>query len=271
MRKLWMSKKERKPLGFYLSINRLKINEKGYFKYWFLLWNFFVSVVYETIKNPKFIFSFLVIMIISSAGIWAPWLYGIDLSSVCNTTVPSDAAIKIVSGEVIHSEKIIDSFSIVCSFTSYQEITLIQNFSLFMFNLGLLGGIAAEFFIQKKSNNECKDSIEKNEATNYEENDDRIKEYGAFFLWIIAFILSFFALTNPTGASPEVILGCFLSIMLWVFTNLRKKEYKVNDVDPNSIVGGKDVALDKLPGIGLSDNVNFLDNSALNLNGEGLE
>lgn len=271
MRKLWMNKKEWKPWGFYLSVNRLKINEKGYFTHWFLLWNFLVSVIYETIRNPKFIFSFLVIMVISSAGIWAPWLYKIDLSPVCNTIVPSNAVISVSSGKNIPAEDIRASVNIVCSFTSSQKITLIQNFSLFMFNLGLLGGIAAEFFIQKKNSSVCEDGNEQSETTNDKQSDDRIKEYGAFFLWVIAFILSFFALKNPTGASPEVIWGGVLSIMLWVFTNLRKKEYKVNDMDPSNAVGGKDVDPSKLKGEGLSDEVNIVNNTALTLNGEGLE
>lgn len=271
MRKSWVNKKEGKPWSFYFSINRLKINEKGYFKHWFLLWNFLVSVIYETIRNPKFIFSFLVIMIISSAGIWAPWLYKIDLSPVCNTIVPSDAVIGVPSGGNINAEDIRASVIIACSFTSSQEITLIQNFSLFMFNLGLLGGIAAEFFIQKKNSSECEDDTKQGETTKDDKSDDRIKEYGAFFLWVIAFILSFFALKNPTGASPEVIWGCLLSIMLWIFTNLRKKEYKVNDLDPSNAVGGKDVDPNKIKGAGLSDEVNTVSNSALTLNGEGLK
>lgn len=265
------NKKAGENWSFYFSINRLKINEKGYFKYWFLLWNFLVSVIYETIKNPKFIFSFLVIMMISSAGIWAPWLYGIDLSPVCNTKVPSSAVIKNPFGGDIYAEEIKGSISIACSFISSQEITLIQNFSLFMFNLGLLGGIASEFFIQKKNNSDCQGDSEVNEFLQDKIKDDRIKEYGAFFLWVIAFILSFFALKNPTGASSEVIWGCFLSIILWVFTNLGKKEYRVNDIDPNNAVGGEEVFFDKLQGDGLSDDVKTLKSSQLPLNGEGLK
>ncbi|ELY4034037.1 hypothetical protein ACI1AH_002772 [Cronobacter sakazakii] len=266
-----MNKKEWKPWGFYFSVNRLKINEKGYFKHWFLLWNFLVCVIYETIRNPKFIFSFLVIMVISSAGIWAPWLYKIDLSPVCNTIIPSDAVINISSGKKILAEDIRASVSIVCSFTSSQKITLIQNFSLFMFNLGLLGGIAAEFFIQKKNSSECEGDNEQSGTMKDNQSDDRIKEYGGFFLWVIAFILSFFALKNPTGASLEVIWGGGLSIMLWVFTNLRKKEYEVNDMDPSNAVGGKDVDPGKLKGAGLSDEVNIVNDTALTLNGEGLK
>ena len=161
---------------YYLSINRLKIDEKGYFKYWFLLWNFLLSVIYEVIQNPKFIFSFLVIMLISSAGIWAPWLYSLDLSPVCETIVPTNAVITTTSGGVIHSDKIVESVNVVCLYISSLDITLFQNFSLFMFNLGLLGGIAAEFFIQKKDDSECEKNISSDDLLTDDGSDSRVKE-----------------------------------------------------------------------------------------------
>lgn len=174
-------KENKKSWTYYFSVNRLKINEKGYFKYWFLLWNFVVSIIYKTIQNPKFIFSFLVIMLISSAGIWAPWLYSLDLSPVCNTIIPHGSSIRKVSGEVVDSAQIRAAVNVVCAFLSSQEIFLIQNFSLFMFNLGLLGGIAAEFFINKKNDLAINERNQSKENISIDSKDNRVKEYGAFF------------------------------------------------------------------------------------------
>ncbi|EBH0345249.1 hypothetical protein FJ746_09600 [Salmonella enterica] len=257
-------------LKYYLSINRLKIDEKGYFKYLFLLWNFFLSVIYEVFQNPKFIFSFLVIMLISSAGIWAPWLYSLDLSPVCETIVPTNAIVTTTSGGIIHSDKIVESVNVVCLYISSLDITLFQNFSLFMFNLGLLGGIAAEFFIQKKDNTECEEKISFNNLETDESSDSRVKEYAGFFLWVVAFILSFFALKNPTGDSPQVFWGGLLSIALWIFTNIRKKEYTVK-TDVNNLIGGMILNSDKLPGTGLEEATNPSNHSVTKLNGDGLE
>lgn len=255
---------------YYLSINRLKIDEKGYFKYWFLLWNFLLSVIYEVIQNPKFIFSFLVIMLISSAGIWAPWLYSLDLSPVCETIVPKNAIITTTSGGIIHSDKIVESVNVVCLYISSLDITLFQNFSLFMFNLGLLGGIAAEFFIQKKDNSECEKNISSDDLLTDDGSDSRVKEYAAFFLWVVAFILSFFALKNPTDDSPQVFWGGVLSIFLWIFTNIRKKEYIVK-TDANNIVGGIVLDRDKLQGMGLDKAAISPERPVTQLNGDGLE
>jgi len=255
---------------YYLSINRLKIDEKGYFKYWFLLWNFLLSVIYEVIQNPKFIFSFLVIMLISSAGIWAPWLYSLDLSPVCETIVPTNAVITTTSGGVIHSDKIIESVNVVCLYISSLDITLFQNFSLFMFNLGLLGGIAAEFFIQKKDDSECEKNISSDDLLTDDGSDSRVKEYAAFFLWVVAFILSFFALKNPTGDSPQVFWGGVLSIFLWIFTNIRKKEYIVK-TDANNLIGGIVLDSGKLQGMGLDEAAISPEHPVTQLNGDGLE
>ncbi|ORM68447.1 hypothetical protein [Pantoea rwandensis] len=255
---------------YYLSINRLKIDEKGYFKYWFLLWNFLLSVIYEVVQNPKFIFSFLVIMLISSAGIWAPWLYSLDLSPVCETIVPTNTIITTTSGGIIQSDKIVESVNVVCLYISSLDITLFQNFSLFMFNLGLLGGIAAEFFIQKKDSSECEKNIISDDLLNDDGSDSRVKEYAAFFLWVVAFILSFFALKNPTGDSPQVFWGGVLSIFLWIFTNIRKKEYIVN-TDANNLVGGIVLDSDKLQGMGLDEAAISPEHPVTQLNGDGLE
>lgn len=264
-------KENKKSWTYYFSVNRLKINEKGYFKYWFLLWNFVVSIIYKTIQNPKFIFSFLVIMLISSAGIWAPWLYSLDLSPVCNTIIPHGSSIRKVSGEVVDSAQIRAAVNVVCAFLSSQEIFLIQNFSLFMFNLGLLGGIAAEFFINKKNDLAINERNQSKENISIDSKDNRVKEYGAFFLWILAFILSFFALKNPTGESPQVIWGGVISIFLWIFTNAGRKEYEVEDVHPSNILGGEVVELEKLQGEGLEDIPETQIINEVKLNGKGLE
>ncbi len=256
---------------YYMSINRLKIDEKGYFIYWFLLWNFCITVIYEVIKNPKFIFSFLVIMLISSAGIWAPWLYSLDISPVCETAVPTGSYVTTPSGVIVDSTKIVESVNIVCLYLSSLEITLFQNFSLFMFNLGLLGGIAAEFFIQKKDGFELDDGISSNELTNGKGSDSRVKEYAAFFLWVVAFILSFFALKNPTGDSSQVIWGGVLSIILWVCTNIRKKEYRVGAINSNTFAGGEVLDDSKLQGVGLEETTGSPAPPIKKLNGDGLD
>lgn len=245
--------------GREISLLKLKIEEKGYCKHWFLLWNFFLSVVYEMFQNPKFIFSFLVIMLISSAGIWAPWAFSIDLSPVCNTVVLPDAKFTTPNSVELTASSIKDSLRISCSYlaSSSQEIKLFQNFSIFMFNLGLLGSIAAEFFIQKRKD------------ISGAEDDGRVKEYAGFFIWVITFTLSFYALKNPTGDTFQVIIAGYLSILLWVFTNIRKKEY-IFQTDPELVLGGKSVIDTELRGEGLPTEAKSVVGQEINLDGEGL-
>lgn len=49
------------------------------FGHWGELFFYIIKVPFLVIKNPKFVFPFLIIMLISSSGVWAPWAFEIDL------------------------------------------------------------------------------------------------------------------------------------------------------------------------------------------------
>tara|TARA_Y100000310_G_scaffold103220_1_gene101485 strand:- start:6069 stop:6728 length:660 start_codon:yes stop_codon:yes gene_type:complete len=198
--------------------------------YWLKLIKAGWSVPGKAFRNPKFVFSFFVIMIISSAGIWAPWAFDINLSSVCNDPILLDSetkASKANEGALLHNQKVLEES---CAYVSRQSTILFQGFTIFMFNVGILGGVAFDSFVNQ--------GIKKYEKLDFDKNkidDLRMNEFAGFFFWVIAFILSFDGLKHPVDISCFALIGTFISISLWICVNYSKTEFNQPIPDPNNI------------------------------------
>jgi len=235
---------------------------KDYWIHWIRLGVYIKNVPKSTIKNPKFIFSMLVIMSISSSGVWIPWFFNIDLSMVCNLDVDKKLAEDVFAHQIDSFIFAKETFKNSCEYVKGLDARLLQNFSIFMFNLGILGGIAAEYFIRSKvENRNFKDEIQQDEY--------HVKEYAGFFCWFIALILSFTGLREPMGDSFNVIIASLLSISLWICTNFKRKEYTLNDAQ--SLLGVSTEGQPKLGGEGLVDENSPSEVANTNIQGKGLE
>lgn len=228
--------------------------------YWKSLWSSGKNVPKKAAGNPKFVFSFFIIMAISSAGVWAPWAFEINLSPACShETIVDDSAHNIDSkikvdensgvlqpglsgfgsgniastGDVksYKSSSVINS----CDETEQNKAVLFPGFAIFMFNLGLLGGIAFEFFARQGPQKYHELDFDKVKI-----NELRINEFGGFFIWLFAFILSFYGLKEPTTQSIAPLLGSLLSLALWVFTNYDKTEFQQPEPEPSNIEAGNE-------------------------------
>jgi len=235
---------------------------KDYWIHWIRLGAYIKNVPKLTIKNPKFIFSMLVIMSISSSGVWIPWFFNIDLSMVCNLDVTKETAAKVFVNQTNAHVFAQETFNNSCRYVKKLDTRLLQNFSIFMFNLGILGGIAAEYFIRSKvENRDFENTIKQDEY--------HVKEYAGFFCWFIALILSFTGLREPMGDSFNVVIASLLSISLWICTNLKRKEYTLNDAQ--SILGVSTEGVQKLEGEGLTEDSPLPEANNTNVQGRGLE
>ncbi|WP_413698552.1 hypothetical protein ACLKMH_12965 [Psychromonas sp. KJ10-10] len=244
--------------------------------YWKTLKKTVKAVPGKSLCNPKFVFSFLIIMLISSSGVWAPWAFNIDLSSVCNTEVESFNDLSLYKyneknsvelggyfigiGETtstsisqpINDLNLIKSLNDSCQYISSLPIILFQGFAIFMFNLGLLGGIAFEFFVGQ--------GPKKYEDLNFDEkeiNKMRINEFAGFFAWLLAFVLSFYGLKEPTTTSVLSLFGSVISVSLWICTNYNKAQFQEPEPNPENIEAGA--------------NDNTSNDEQSNLSGENLE
>jgi hypothetical protein len=237
-------------------------NLKKYWVHWIRLGAYIINVPKLTIKNPKFIFSMLVIMSISSSGVWIPWFFNIDLSMVCNLDVNKETSEQVFLNQGDAHLFAQETFKNSCDYVKKLDTRLLQSFSIFMFNLGILGGIAAEYFIRSKvENRDFEDTIKLDEY--------HVKEYAGFFCWFIALILSFTGLREPMGDSLNVVLASWLSVSLWICTNLKRKEYTLNDAQ--SILGVNTDGDQKLGGDGLIEEHFLPDTNNTDVQGGGLD
>ncbi|WP_435237536.1 hypothetical protein ACR30L_08250 [Psychromonas sp. PT13] len=239
--------------------------------YWLCLRKECLKVPFKAVKNPKFVFSFLIIMIISSGGIWAPWAFSLDLSSACNSEVNVvnnnvqvqsenielagyyfnwGATVTSTATSTYNISTLKESLENSCEFISSLPVVLFQGFAIFMFNLGILGGIAFEFFV--KLGPDKYDELE----TDHCINKNRTNEFAGYFAWLIAFVLSFYGLKEPTTTSYLAMIGSFIAISLWIITNYDKADFKDRPVSPGNIeaAGSRSSSKsskEKLPGEGL--------------------
>lgn len=195
-------------------------------------------------------------MTISSAGVWAPYLYDLNLSPACafdqeaikNTTkvYPSYEPSKLHSKEADHPD-IEKAMEIACFYSGEMEKKLLQGFSVFMFSLGILGGIAFDFFVslRERMEEEGDQPIEK-------VNLIRTREFAGFFLWVMAILLSSYGLKEPTVNNNTVIFGSSLAIFLWICVNHNKAQFKHKPPEPKNIEAGGNEVNHDLTGEGLS-------------------
>lgn len=221
-------------------------DNKSFLYFWERLFNAGRSVPGRSFSNPKFVFSFLVIMSISSSGVWAPAAFDIDLSPDCelksNTPAnTSSSSIDQKKQSVVKSQKVIID---TCTTKTIESYNFFQGFPVFMFNLGLLGGIAFEFFVRQGPNKY--DDLDMNQD---EIDVHRMSEFAGFFIWVLAFILSFFGLKEPVSTSSLALIGSFLSVSLWICSNFNKAEFSQEEPDASNIEAGTDDS--ELEGSGL--------------------
>ncbi|CAH1534110.1 conserved membrane hypothetical protein [Vibrio rotiferianus] len=223
--------------------------------YWRRLKGNVLGVPKKSIENPKFVFSFFIIMVISSAGVWVPWAFSLELSSVCNISQESlvlkeDSFIKKRELELgvykavlfeksntthLDSTKLKESIYLACDYISSLPVTLFQGFAVFMFNLGILGGIAFDFFMTQGPK-----KYEKNDLTPDKLNEERVNDFAGFSAWIVAFILSFYGLTAPTSFSFFTLVGTVIAVSLWICVNHNKADFRQPKTNPGNIVAEND-------------------------------
>ncbi|WP_415892546.1 hypothetical protein ACMXYN_15085 [Neptuniibacter sp. PT8_73] len=197
--------------------------------YWKILIKELWDVPFLIIKDPKFVLFAFVILSIGGSGIWAPWLFNIDLSGVCYLDVGKD-------------EGIISARNAICDFTSRKDVSLFQNFPVFMFNLGLLGTLAAQYYITEKNHQE--------EADDYELVKRELFKVSGLVTWFIALVLSFLALKDPSGFSYGVLISFWLTISIWATMNYSKPDFGLTGF--SSILGGDNVKAENIEGAGIN-------------------
>lgn len=224
-------------ISYYKFFGVCKEMKKDRWGDWRFLYKYVKDVFVHFPENPKFIFFFVMFILITGAGVWIPWAFNIDLTSVCMLEEKND-----------HVKQALGT---VCTYVKGLDVAFFQNFSVFMFNLGVLGTIATEYFFKGETDSSVSDGRD-------------LKEVSALFLWVVAFVLSFDSLKNPTGFSWCVALGAILTLFLWVCININKEQYRTKPNPENMTAEGKAYVL---PGEGLGEN----ETSNPPLQGEGLQ
>jgi|TARA_R110000744_G_scaffold379552_4_gene497943 hypothetical protein len=138
-------------------------------------WHTFIEIV----SSAKFVFFSFVAIGIGTMGIWVPVWFNLDLSG----------------GAAIAS-------------TNKSKV---ENFPIFMYVVGVLGTLAAEYFI-------------KNEKLD-DENKEAVQSF-SMFIWFTAIVLSFWALKDPKGNTWQLWLSLWLAISLWMGFTIKKDDFK---------------------------------------------
>ena len=159
-------------------------------------WKTFIEIV----SSAKFIFFSIVAISIGTMGIWVPVLFELDLSSGGNTTSKAT----------------------------------VENFPIFMYVVGVLGTLAAEYFIRNEK---------------FDEDRKQAVQSFSMLVWFIAIVLSFWALKDPKGNTWQLWLSLWLTISLWMsFT--KKDDFSFTDTTKSQLEGNGNNAV-KFGGKGL--------------------
>ena len=142
----------------------------------------------EIITSAKFVFFSLVAIGIGTMGIWVPVIFDLDLSGNAAKT-PS---------------------------------VKIENLPIFMYVVGVLGTLAAEYFI-------------KNEKLE-DEGKQAVQSF-SMFIWFIAIVLSFWALKAPKENTWQLWLSLWLSISLWMSFTIKKEDFNYSRRTKNQLEG----------------------------------
>lgn len=144
----------------------------------------------DILFNAKFLFFSIVTIGIGTIGVWVPVAFQIDLSSTHKLCAEFSSLLPNGS-EVLGTPE-------ACR--QPRRIGF-ENFALFMYIAGVLGMLAAEFFIKN----------EKPEGP----VGEAILSF-AMCVWFISLILSFWGLKEPTESSWQLWVSVWLAISLWL-------------------------------------------------------
>jgi hypothetical protein len=147
----------------------------------------------DMIFCARFMFFAIVTSAIGTTGIWVPVLFQIELSpltSVCNSL-----------GDILVSNKLEFPEDTLCV---KPRVIGLENFSMFMYVVGVLGMLAADFFIKGKSKNIDDDPVQL-----------ALLSF-CMLIWFLALALSFWGLKVPTGDSWHLKVSIWLTISLWL-------------------------------------------------------
>ncbi|TCN91477.1 hypothetical protein [Vibrio crassostreae] len=149
--------------------------------------------LFDMVFCARFMFFAAVTVAIGTTGIWVPVIFQIDMSplkSLCNS----------ISIALDHENILMPKISLC----STSRVIRLENFSMFMYVVGVLGMLAAEFFIKGK-------------AKDAEEDEVKLAFLSfCMFVWFFALILSFWGLKFPTEDSWQLKVSVWLSVSLWL-------------------------------------------------------
>lgn len=185
--------------------------------------------------KAKFLFFALVAIGIGTMGIWVPVVFKIDLSGSqpihkeYNIVMGSDYSIE--NGNVIFTSSGKDESDSNAINNADVKIKYsnksfgIENFSVFMYVIGILGILAAEHFI-------------KNEKP--ENDDEEIMRSFVMCIWFIALVFSFWALKEPKVFTWQLAVSFWLSVSLWLSVTVNKSDF-INLKKTNKSLSGKTI------------------------------
>lgn len=183
--------------------------------------------------NAKFIFYSSVALAIGTIGIWVPVAFELDLnrSQLEQNTVYEAKLLNVkdFSGETPESQHlnhtVTDGIAFKLSSLSHEDSAKIENLSIFMYVIGILGILAAEHFIKER-----KVETEVQDAT----------LTFSMFIWFIALALSFWALKEPKLFTWHLGVSCWLAVSLWLSYTVKKADFNGNLEQTKKKLRGED-------------------------------
>lgn len=180
--------------------------------------------------HAKFVFFSFVALAIGTIGIWVPVGFNLDLSSN-NKVEQNNYKATVVAQDMNRNES--ESTSIETSFLleidekiDNKNDVKIENFSIFMYVIGILGILAAEHFIRKKN---CES-----------EEEEAILTF-SMLIWFIALVLSFWALKEPKSATWQLWVSFWFTTSLWLSHTVKKADFNGGIEKSKAKLGGQDV------------------------------
>ncbi|MEZ9894695.1 hypothetical protein AB4356_20190 [Vibrio lentus] len=181
-----------------------------------LYWRMVVMCVETLVSmlSAKFLFFSFVALAIGTMGIWVPVAFELNLNK-------AEA-----NSEVVFYAEVIDKNRSVAADESNEMLqvklrpleneTKIENFSVFMYVIGILGILAAEHFIKRK-----------------QEGDDIVEAIKTFsmFIWFCALVLSFWALKDPKGMTWHLWVSLWFAISLWLSNSVHSSDFNREKTD----------------------------------------
>ncbi|WP_335900939.1 hypothetical protein [Shewanella algae] len=162
--------------------------------------------LFDMVFCARFIFFAFVTIAIGTSGIWVPVLFQIDLSS------------SVLKCDLLTDSLINNDFSMrMDSICIIPRKIGFENFPMFMYVVGVLGMLAADFFI-KRPRKETEDPV-KLALLSF-----------CMFIWFLALILSFWGLKVPMGESWQLKVSVWLTVSLWLSSLYTDGEFDTQDV-----------------------------------------